>query len=52
MCKPFLENFFRFEQLAVESENKEINTHRNSAWKSAKQDGKKNVRIDRLEGKS
>ena len=41
ICKPFLENFLRFEQLALEAENREVNTRRNTAWKSAKQDGKK-----------
>ena len=52
ICKPFLENFLRFEQLAVESENKEINTHRNSAWKSAKQDGKKMWELIDWKGKA
>ena len=52
ICKPLLENFLRFEQLAVESENKEINSHRNSAWKSAKQDGEKMWELIDWKGKA
>ena len=39
--KPYLENFVRYQQLAANAEHEEINAKKNSAWKSAKGDGKK-----------
>ena len=37
-CKPHLENDLRYEQLASNPENDEINVKRNTAWKAIKHD--------------
>ena len=39
--KPYIENFVRYQKLAADAEQEEINTKKNSAWKNAKADGKK-----------
>ena len=38
--RPYLENYLLYEKLAKDTENREINLRKNSAWKRAKGDGK------------
>ena len=37
-CAPFLENWIKFEKMAILAENKELNIKTNKAWKNAKND--------------
>ena len=35
-----LDEYIKYQELAFNAENKEVNTQRNTAWKKAKKDGK------------
>ena len=39
--KPYLENYLKYQQIALDAENQEVNANQNTAWRAAKKDGKK-----------
>ena len=50
--RPYLENYLLYEKLAKDTENREINLRKNSAWKRAKGDGKTMWKLIDWKGKA
>ena len=52
LCKPYLQNWLEYERLALQSEYKELNLKQNSAFKNAKNDGRRMWELIDWKGKA